>query len=296
LGTTNVSEVMTPHPETVSPDITVLEALQTMHDHKILTLPVCEDDGTVVGLVDVMDVIYGCGGAEGWRSIFNSAMDLDDVSDAQSAAKSKATKNTPSSTRKTQVIKATPSTPFVSSAPRTNPSTPYVSTLPPNIPATLEFGGGDEQDSLIGSTLGDERGTPKVLMPEEFSRNDSSVGLGSSTIVFKVSGPSGDTHRVRCEPRISDLLDVISQKVRIPLDSIQVQYEDDEGDTVIMTSDDDVAEAWNMARKSGKKILKLTAAAAEKKQTPDVNTAILAGGAIAVVGVIALVLLRSKKS
>ena len=33
--------------------ILVLEALQLMHDNKFLTLPVCEDDGTVVGIVDV---------------------------------------------------------------------------------------------------------------------------------------------------------------------------------------------------------------------------------------------------
>ena len=82
---TEISMVMTPNPESVSPDLTVLEALQTMHDNKFLTLPVCEDDGTVVGLVDVMDVIYGCGGAEGWRSIFSSALDLDDLSDVASA-------------------------------------------------------------------------------------------------------------------------------------------------------------------------------------------------------------------
>merc|ERR1712232_173077 len=59
--------------------------LQTMHDNKFLTLPVCEDDGTVVGLVDVMDVIYGCGGAEGWRSVFSSSLELDDLSETASA-------------------------------------------------------------------------------------------------------------------------------------------------------------------------------------------------------------------
>ena len=85
LEKTAVSEVMTPDPETVSPDITVLEALQLMHDNKFLTLPVCESSGSVVGLVTVMDVIYGCGGAEGWRSIFDSAMNVsDDFSDTGS--------------------------------------------------------------------------------------------------------------------------------------------------------------------------------------------------------------------
>ena len=84
MGNTKISAVMTPNPESVSPDMTVLEALQTMHDNKFLTLPVCEEDGTVVGLVNVMDVIYGCGGADGWRSIFNTTLDLDDLSDTAS--------------------------------------------------------------------------------------------------------------------------------------------------------------------------------------------------------------------
>ena len=85
LELTAVSRLMTPDPEAVSPDTTVVEALQIMHDNKFLTLPVCEDNGTVLGLVDVMDLIYGCGGTEGWRSIFGSAMDVaDDGSETNS--------------------------------------------------------------------------------------------------------------------------------------------------------------------------------------------------------------------
>eukprot|EP00956_Cyclotella_meneghiniana_P009393 scaffold12983_cov26-Cyclotella_meneghiniana.AAC.1 len=45
LHLTQVSTVMTPNPESVSPDTTVLEALQIMHDNKFLTLPVCESNG-----------------------------------------------------------------------------------------------------------------------------------------------------------------------------------------------------------------------------------------------------------
>jgi len=59
LDTRPVSDVMTPEPDFVSPDITVLNALQIMADNKYLTLPVCEESGQVTGLVDVMDVIYG---------------------------------------------------------------------------------------------------------------------------------------------------------------------------------------------------------------------------------------------
>eukprot|EP00978_Attheya_sp_CCMP212_P044566 scaffold314568_cov52-Attheya_sp.AAC.1 len=85
LELTDVTSVMTPNPESVTPDITVLEAIHIMHENKFLTLPVCEEDGMVVGLVTVMDLVYGSGGADGWRSIFGSAIDVsDDFSDASS--------------------------------------------------------------------------------------------------------------------------------------------------------------------------------------------------------------------
>ena len=60
LELTAISSVMTPNPESVSPDLTVLEALQMMHEYKFLSLPVVEKNGSIVGLVDVMDLINGC--------------------------------------------------------------------------------------------------------------------------------------------------------------------------------------------------------------------------------------------
>eukprot|EP00957_Ditylum_brightwellii_P183131 13948281-Ditylum_brightwellii.AAC.1 len=48
LELSDVTTIMTPNPESVSPDTTVLEALQIMHDNKFLTLPVCESNGSVV--------------------------------------------------------------------------------------------------------------------------------------------------------------------------------------------------------------------------------------------------------
>ena len=58
LELTAVTKMMTPNPDSVHPDITVLEALQVMHDNKFLTLLVCENDRRDVGLVTAMDVIY----------------------------------------------------------------------------------------------------------------------------------------------------------------------------------------------------------------------------------------------
>ena len=47
---TLVSQVMTPNPDCVSPDLTLLDALREMHDHKYLHLPVREEgSGRVLG-------------------------------------------------------------------------------------------------------------------------------------------------------------------------------------------------------------------------------------------------------
>ena len=75
---TSVASVMTPNPDCVSPDLTMLDALREMHDHKFLHLPVREEDGTVLGLVDVMKLIcHSAGGdGKGWRDFFSGAMDI----------------------------------------------------------------------------------------------------------------------------------------------------------------------------------------------------------------------------
>jgi hypothetical protein len=149
---------------------------------------------------------------------------------------------------------------------------------------------GDE-DSLIGSTI-DGRGASKIFMSDDMSV------AGSGIAVFKVSDQFGSTHRVRCDLSADDLLDGVSKKLGIALASLQLQFVDDEGDTVIITSDDDVAEAWTLARKAGAKVAKLTALTLKSK-SPFANPAVLGGAGVAglfvVVGVV-LTLLRPKKA
>eukprot|EP00977_Amphora_coffeiformis_P020940 scaffold8649_cov185-Amphora_coffeaeformis.AAC.11 len=88
-----VKSIMDPYPVPVSPDITAVEALQIMHEDRVLSLPVCEDDGTTLGSVDVMDLIYGCGGAESWRSIFDTSMANEDATDTESTLSCVTTSN-----------------------------------------------------------------------------------------------------------------------------------------------------------------------------------------------------------
>jgi CBS domain-containing protein len=302
LDSTEVTEVMTTSPEFVSPDITVLEALQMMHDNKFLTLPVCEDDGRVIGIVDVMDVIHACGGVDGWRSMFNQMDTDDDISENNSAAPSKISA-TPSRISKTASrISATPSR--ISTLPRSKaptikvgPETPFVSSFPNNIPSTLEFDGKSmcDEDSFNGSTI-DDRGASKLLMSDDMSVGTSRTGSGIA--VFKVSDQSGSTHRVRCDLDAEELRERVSKKLGIALACLQLQFVDDEGDTVIITSDDDVEEAWSLARKAGAKVAKVTALTMNSK-SPFANPAVLGG--VGVAGVFVLVglvftLLRVKKA
>ena len=247
-----ICEVMTPDPQSVSPDLTVLEALYTMYDHKFLTLPVCEANGAVVGIVDVMDVIYGCGGTEGWRSIFTSAIDTLDDEESKSITLS-ANKGSVS---------------------------PMNANLPSDIPANLEFAAA--QESLTGQRLfGD----------------DASTRSDSEKAVFKVSDSLGKTHRIKSDGRVSTLLDAISEKTSIPRSILQLQYIDEEGDPVTMTSDDDVVDAWNLAKKTGAKVIKLSAIACETKAKAanDKQLMMAAGAAgVAAIGGIVFFMLRPK--
>lgn len=103
---TVVGDVMTPNPDCVDPDLTLIDALREMHDQKYLHLPVREASGRVVGLVDVMELVRstageGETGGKGWRNFFDGVMNARgdrDVSDtgsntsgiAPSASRSKA--------------------------------------------------------------------------------------------------------------------------------------------------------------------------------------------------------------
>lgn len=278
VRTTPIDQVMTRTPISVSPDITVLDALETMHAERFLTLPVCETDGTVVGIVDVMDVIYGCGGADGWRAIFTSAMDLDEgsVSTRKSTSMSTSIRNQNKSMR------------IVTTA------TPFVSDVPAHIPSTLEFHDNNDHNSFTGSTLADDRAGIKSInfaSPDHMSINTSGTGKAS----FKVVCSDKSTHRIRCVPTVEKLLDAIAEKTNIARDRIRIEYEDDEGDVVAVTGDDDVQEAWNLARKEGKQMAKLNVAESENTKLKS-SVALVGGGlsGLALIGVIGFLLLRPK--
>ncbi|KAJ3195585.1 hypothetical protein HK101_011728 [Irineochytrium annulatum] len=56
--TTLVHRVMTPHPDCVTPETPVIDALRKMHAGRYLHLPVVDNTGVVEGLVDVLKLTY----------------------------------------------------------------------------------------------------------------------------------------------------------------------------------------------------------------------------------------------
>jgi hypothetical protein len=231
----------------------------------------------VLGVVDIMDCIQNCGGKDGWRSVFSRAIEADDFSGSGSVYGS--------------VAQSKASAPPVVTAPmpRAVPAmTPVrASPLPNNIPTTLEFQGlGDDT-----STINDTRIESKSAIQESSVFGLSEVD--GQQAVFKVVDPEGNTHRVRCELSVQRLRDALFEKGVAR--SARLEFLDDEGDTIVVSSDDCLAEAATASRAHGHKVIKLTAKKVEL--IDDSNVLLLAGvgAVVAAVGVLAFMFKRPRK-
>jgi len=275
LELTAVSSVMTPNPESVLPDVTVLEALQTMHEYKFLSLPVCESDGSIVGLVDVMDLIIGCGGSEGWRSIFSSiAADGGDDDDDDGTASVQSSLRAP--------------------------------------PSTLRMVGKNRNGSQLSKydALPDSPG--QSIAPSDFTRNTM---VGEEFVFKVVdSGGNTHRIRTESN-NVAKLLKVVGDKLGKDADQLTLKFKDDDGDVVVISCDDSLRDAVESAKNCGEKNLKLNVEVTESLGSKDnftggsdpVNTSFfegedaaqkiaLLGGGVLVAGVLVVTaFMRGKK-
>ena len=232
---TTVSMVMTPDPEFAEPDMTAIEALKMMHDNRFLSLPVCDVKGTIIGLLDVMDLIHACGGVEHWRSVLEMALKVEDGSINESVL-------TPPMKNEVSTIQISKDTPMVSSQP----------PIPSNIPSTLEFRKGLNED-FDETTLNDT-----------YRMESGSFISDGNVVTFKIVDPDGHTHRIRSEVKILSLREVLDEKLkgRIYAKNLSLKFFDEEGDAIFISTDDDLAEAVSLARNSphsSKFVVKLVA-------------------------------------
>ncbi|THH08689.1 hypothetical protein EW146_g8913 [Bondarzewia mesenterica] len=253
----SVVRVMTPHPDTAAPTTTVHDALKKMHNGHYLNLPVVEADGRLVAIVDVLKLTYATleqmnamtaeavgeslNEAEGgpmWGRFFDSIGVHEDTESVVSGSHVQ-TDLHPASFSLSQLQGSPPS------------------EVHPNDSASVMD---DDPSEPFPRMRGS--GIPSIV-------GGGPVPIDDGTYVFKFRTPSGNTHRFQArQDNIENLRDIVSGKLSIdafftefkPKDAdetvpdsldFQLAYTDADGDTVLMTSDNDVADAVKIARTAG---------------------------------------------
>ncbi|KAK7058275.1 hypothetical protein VNI00_001906 [Paramarasmius palmivorus] len=245
----SVVRVMTPHPDTAPPTLSIHESLKKMHNGHYLNLPVVEGDGRLVAIVDVLKLTYATleqmnavSGEQGvtetdggpmWGRFFES-IGGDDTESMMSGS------HIPPELR---TLPSNASLSHIQQSPH--------SEVHPNDSASVMD---DDVSALEGHSR--HKGAPAMLPVDD------------GTYVFKFRTPSGRTHRFQSRhDNIEHLREIVAGKLAtdpffteykptdehsVPPDPIDftLMYTDADGDTVLMTSDHDVTDAVKIARGS----------------------------------------------
>ncbi|PHH86775.1 hypothetical protein CDD83_9765 [Cordyceps sp. RAO-2017] len=236
----SVVRVMTPHPDFAPMDMTIQAALRKMHDGHYLNLPVMNDSGEIVGMVDVLKLTYATleqintmssGDAEGpawnkfWLSIDNETESI------MSGEGSHSHHHTNLSSR----------------------------MMSPD--ATRERMGDSVAPGDSASHVGAESPT-RSMIPE----TPEPTNPADTPFPFKFKAPSGRVHRLQivASNGLDAFVASVAAKLGNEVDAIggtptvdegkmsgcgfAVSYMDDEGDTVSITTDNDLVEAVVLAR------------------------------------------------
>jgi len=219
---TTVIRVMTPHPDSISCRTPIVTALRKMNESNYLHLPVVDDDGLLIGVVDILELtcIYlnqfnttkastdaTSSNGEGpmWNKFWNAA--LNDYSDVESSQ-------------------------------NIGYDQPSFSNYTPNADTTFNL--------------------PNYPMSENYSAVDSMENkvqmypMGSeSTFTFKFKDEQGSIHKITSSAYDYQLLmSVICKKLRKNVDDkIQISYLDEDGDYIVISSNQDLSDAVEMARR-----------------------------------------------
>ncbi|CAL9766551.1 unnamed protein product [Musa acuminata subsp. burmannicoides] len=123
-------------------------------------------------------------------------------------------------------------------------------------PADEEFDTHSELSALMTSEYAE---TGKYMYPP----------LVGNSFVFKFKDRTGRVHRFNCGTEVLDELEsAVRQRMGLSsdCDKLQLLYEDDEGDRVLLITDNDVVGAVNHARSAGWKVLRLHIDESETKK------------------------------
>lgn len=127
-------------------------------------------------------------------------------------------------------------------------------------PADEEFDTNSEMSALLQSEYAE---TGKSMYPP--------LGLGNS-FSFKLEDRKGRVHRFNSgTENLGELVSTVIQRIgpAIDCETVQLLYEDDEGDKVLLATDSDLVAAVNHARIAGWKVLRLHIDLSESKKDTE---------------------------
>ncbi|CAF9923296.1 MAG: hypothetical protein HETSPECPRED_005287 [Heterodermia speciosa] len=236
----SVVRVMTPHPDFAPMEMSIQAALRKMHDGHYLNLPVMNEPGEIVGMVDVLKLTYATleqintmstGDNEGpaWGKFWLS---LDNESESMVSGEG-------SSHR---------------------PHTPGRSLMSPELSRPFPERVDSVQPHESASHNGDESPVEDHDLP--------SSSVEDSPFAFKFKAPSGRVHRLQviASAGMVGLISNVTAKLGVEVDVIggeayvedgrlgksgyALSYLDNEGDTVSITTDQDLVDAISLSRRN----------------------------------------------
>ncbi|KAK7941642.1 mitochondrial ribosomal protein subunit S4 [Apiospora aurea] len=241
-ATCSVVRVMTPHPDFAPMDMSIQAALRKMHDGHYLNLPVMNDQGEIVGMVDVLKLTYATleqvntmqtGDSEGpaWNKFWLS---MDNETESMVSGDGS----------------------------HSHMHTGMASH------SMVSHSMARERDRINDSLApGDSASHVGVDSPEHsIITGNPEPAPAELPFAFKFKAPSGRVHRLQviASQGISTFVDNINSKLgseveaiggipdvedgRVGVSGYALSYLDDEGDTVSITTDQDLLEAILLAR------------------------------------------------
>ncbi|KAL4868829.1 hypothetical protein BDV12DRAFT_169119 [Aspergillus spectabilis] len=231
-ATCSVVRVMTPHPDFAPSDMSIQAALRKMHDGHYLNLPVMNEGGEIVGMVDVLKLTYAT------LEQINTMSTQDDEGPAWN---------------KFWLSMDHESDSMVSGSQQ--PQTPHRSIISPESPKA-SF---DARDSVLPNESASHHGGDEH---SEFNHPEL------HPFPFKFKAPSGRVHRVNVlySAGVAELVAQVTAKLGPEVEAIggaatcedgvlsntgyALSYVDNEGDTVSITTDQDLADAVTIARQA----------------------------------------------
>jgi CBS domain-containing protein len=239
-----LADVMTPNPETVVSDLTLLDALKEMHDQKFLHLPVRDgSSGAIVGLVDVMELVCSTAGGEeggkGWRDFFSGAMAAGGGG-SQSGSESAHSDNSRRLGTGRKLTKR------------------------------------DYEDTSDIYPVESNKQTPRAGYSHNFETGSVSY---VAEFAFKVTDSMGNVHRLKSSAEsLHQLKIAVGEKLNALSSALVLRYLDDDKEHVVLSSDGSLRDAVDFAKQAGMSALKLTASVTTLMVTPTRGDRMLTDG------------------